>query len=186
MLPSEAMNRSEAYKVSPQLCGACKESLPFEKARYRNARFCNRKCSAKINAVTRTSAKSKYFHLCPDCSDPINSKNKRCKKCSDIFLNKRKVTRVCDARTPQTRRKILLHTRGNKCENCCLTVWCGSGIPLEVEHVDGNSDNNDEKNLKLLCPNCHAQTPTYKSKNKYRGSKRQKMRMKRYREGKTY
>lgn len=60
---------------------------------------------------------------------------------------------------------------------------CGNQIPLEVEHKDGNSENNSLINLCLLCPNCHAQTPTYKSKNKGNGrhSRRQ-----RYKDGKSY
>jgi len=36
---------------------------------------------------------------------------------------------------------------------------------LEIDHIDGNSDNNIEDNLVLLCPNCHSLTPTYKNLN---------------------
>jgi hypothetical protein len=38
-----------------------------------------------------------------------------------------------------------------------LCVHCGFGIPdvLEVAHVDGNRENNDSRNLVILCPNCH-------------------------------
>ena len=41
--------------------------------------------------------------------------------------------------------------------------------PLEIDHIDGNAYNNVENNLILLCPNCHALTPTYKNLNKGRG-----------------
>ncbi len=41
----------------------------------------------------------------------------------------------------------------------------GKPIPLQIDHIDGNSDNNTEDNFRLLCPNCHAQTPTYSGKN---------------------
>jgi hypothetical protein len=54
----------------------------------------------------------------------------------------------------------------HKCEDCGRTKWNGKSIPLELEHVDGNGKNNLIKNLKLLCPNCHAQTSTYRGKNK--------------------
>ncbi|QQS22354.1 HNH endonuclease [Candidatus Saccharibacteria bacterium] len=37
--------------------------------------------------------------------------------------------------------------------------------PLEIDHIDGNSMNNIERNLILLCPNCHAITPTHKNLN---------------------
>jgi Zn finger protein HypA/HybF involved in hydrogenase expression len=53
-----------------------------------------------------------------------------------------------------------------KCHNCNNTHWLNSPIPLELEHKDGNSSNNELSNLTLLCPNCHALTPTYRGKNK--------------------
>lgn len=40
---------------------------------------------------------------------------------------------------------------------------------LEIDHIDGNSVNNDEDNLILLCPNCHSLTPSYKNLNKGSG-----------------
>ena len=46
--------------------------------------------------------------------------------------------------------------------------------PLEIEHVDGNFENNREENLLLLCPNCHSLTPTYKALNKGKGRKERK------------
>jgi len=36
---------------------------------------------------------------------------------------------------------------------------------LDLDHIDGNRENNLDENLRLLCPTCHAQTPTYKGKN---------------------
>ena len=44
-------------------------------------------------------------------------------------------------------------------------------IPLEVDHIDGNSENNAEDNLRLLCPNCHSLTPYFKNLNKGNGRK---------------
>lgn len=53
-----------------------------------------------------------------------------------------------------------------KCYNCNNTKWLGDPIPLELEHIDGNHQNNNLDNLTILCPNCHALTPTYRGKNK--------------------
>lgn len=47
-------------------------------------------------------------------------------------------------------------------------------LPLEVEHIDGNYQNNSEDNLILLCPNCHSLTATYKGANKGHGRKERK------------
>lgn len=55
-----------------------------------------------------------------------------------------------------------------RCNMCGGTDWLGQPIPLELEHRDGNPANNELKNLELLCPNCHAQTPTYRSRNRKR------------------
>lgn len=54
----------------------------------------------------------------------------------------------------------------HECSNCTLTEWLGNPIPLELEHIDGNSSNNVLSNLTLLCPNCHSLTTTYRGKNK--------------------
>jgi hypothetical protein len=51
------------------------------------------------------------------------------------------------------------------CRDCGnLGVWRDEELTLEIEHVDGNWRNNCIENLCYLCPNCHAQTPTYKNK----------------------
>ncbi|GJQ43697.1 MAG: hypothetical protein JETCAE03_31950 [Ignavibacteriaceae bacterium] len=52
-----------------------------------------------------------------------------------------------------------------KCETCSIDEWMGKPISLELNHKDGNRYNHLPENLELLCPNCHSQTPTYRSKN---------------------
>ena len=52
-----------------------------------------------------------------------------------------------------------------KCECCNNTEWLGKPISLEVDHINGNSTDHRLDNLKILCPNCHAQTDTYRGKN---------------------
>jgi len=59
----------------------------------------------------------------------------------------------------------LLTERGHQCENCKLSEWLGQPIMLELEHTDGCRQNNTRENLKLLCPNCHSQTPTWRGRN---------------------
>ena len=40
------------------------------------------------------------------------------------------------------------------------------GRSYEIHHIDGNRTNHSLVNLRMLCPNCHAQTETYRSKNR--------------------
>ncbi len=64
------------------------------------------------------------------------------------------------------KRLIIEGIKEHKCECCGLKEWLNEPIPLELDHIDGDHYNNTLENLKILCPNCHAKTPTYRGKNK--------------------
>lgn len=55
-----------------------------------------------------------------------------------------------------------------KCEICGNTIWNGKKIPLEIHHINGNHTDNRLINLQIICPNCHAQTENFCSKNNVR------------------
>ncbi|MFE3381158.1 HNH endonuclease signature motif containing protein [Streptomyces anulatus] len=72
-------------------------------------------------------------------------------------------------RIPGERLKRAMIATGTM-ERCAL---CGTGrtwrerpLPLEVDHIDGNWRNNQPQNLRLLCPNCHSTTDTYRGRGK--------------------
>ena len=132
---------------------------------------------------------------------------KYCKFCNKVLKNKRSVycSNTChnnqteketienwkaDGTTPtgyvtDAIRRYLFIKYESKCSMCGWNKVNpkSNKIPLEVEHIDGNSSNNLESNLILLCPNCHSLTPTYKALNRGNG---RHTRAQRYRDGKSY
>jgi len=52
------------------------------------------------------------------------------------------------------------------CESCgILAIWNNKPITLQLDHIDGNPQNNNLINLQILCPNCHSQTHTWGGRN---------------------
>lgn len=51
-----------------------------------------------------------------------------------------------------------------QCEECKLVEWNDKPITLELDHINGDNTDNRIENLKILCPNCHSQTPTFRNK----------------------
>lgn len=122
---------------------------------------------------------------CTRCSvEYRNSKTHRSIRCPlCIKLPKALKTSFDDMRSDRSRKRWLLENQDQKCQVCSLKEWCGKPITLELDHIDGNSDNNAIENLRLICPNCHSQTPTFKGKNRGHGRIE---RMKRYRAGLSF
>lgn len=59
-------------------------------------------------------------------------------------------------------------------ESCMLCGWnerscVTKKVPLEIDHIDGDSQNNLEINLRIICPNCHALTSNFKNLNRGKG-----------------
>ena len=67
-----------------------------------------------------------------------------------------------------------LHEQSNsKCSKCGWgeTHPVTGKVPLQVNHISGNWNDNSPSNLELLCPNCHSLTPTYGKLNAGKGRK---------------
>lgn len=58
--------------------------------------------------------------------------------------------------------KSLITIRGyRKCECCGITEWLDRPVFLQVHHINGEHSDNRLENLMMICPNCHAFTPSY-------------------------
>lgn len=68
-------------------------------------------------------------------------------------------------------KRYLLEKCGERCSVCKWNkrnVITGK-VPLEVDHIDRDSDNNLESNLRIICPNCHSLTSNFRNLNKGSG-----------------
>lgn len=67
-------------------------------------------------------------------------------------------------------RRHIAQEQDHRCAVCGLPAeWEGHPLTFVLDHVDGDADNNRRDNLRLVCPNCDSQLPTYKSRNRGRG-----------------
>ena len=80
-------------------------------------------------------------------------------------------------------KKAIRFRDGSRCRGCKLEEWMGSPIPLTLDHIDGNPENWALSNLRLVCPNCDALSPTFAGRNRGNG---RYYRRKRYAEGKSF
>ncbi len=51
-----------------------------------------------------------------------------------------------------------------RCVICGINEWQGQRLSLHLDHINGINNDNRFENLRLLCPNCHSQTPTYSNR----------------------
>ena len=122
-----------------------------------------------VKPKTRQSVR----YNCINCNKEILSKVKRkycCGKCKidleyKIIISNWKDddTLYNDKPISSTIRKYIISKYENKCARC---GWCKQNertgkTPLQVDHINGDAYDNREENLILLCPNCHALTPTF-------------------------
>ncbi len=134
------------------------------------------------------TSKIKTSLQCQFCSCNLTKRQKKfcsilCQKKFFWDLKKKEIILTQEERSVKSAKRFLLENRGNQCEICKNEKWCGSPIPLIMDHIDGNAENNKLTNLRLVCGNCDMQLPTYKGRNKGNGRHN---RRKRYQEGKSF
>lgn len=158
-------------------CKTCSTEIP------NNRIFCSSSCSATYNNKAVPKRK-KIVKWCQNCGVEVREKfcNATCqaqyhRKITDSLVENGQATNSNQVK------RYLLSKIGNKCQVCDITTWNSKPILMELDHINGNPYNNNLENCRLICPNCHSQTATYKAKNKGNGRRE---RMGRYHQGKSF
>jgi hypothetical protein len=81
----------------------------------------------------------------------------------DILTKDSKYTSSFHLKNRLIKHKVL----ENKCTSCgILPEWNGKKLSMVLDHINGYHQDNRLENLRLLCPNCNSQEPTFCRKNK--------------------
>lgn len=150
---------------------------------YTTIRYWLKRLDLKSEGDIKMPMPAKPMSQCLNCGTPVRQRpNIYCSLVCQHQFNRRRKFEQGD-RNSSFLKTYLLDLRERKCEVCGIAEWMGNPAPLELDHKDGDSTNNELSNLRLICPNCHAQTENYKGRNKGRG---RHLRRERYAQGKSY
>lgn len=121
--------------------------------------------------------------ICSNCSrtykySPSQRKGLYCSnKCQQEYLYEQNISnwllkkitgKQKDGRPSDFVRRYMLEETEHKCSECGWgeTNLVNGIVYLEIDHIDGSRENGYKENLRVLCPNCHTLTNTYKTLNK--------------------
>lgn len=86
----------------------------------------------------------------------------------EIWAKKRKLrvdSYPFDELNNSEKRERIFNEQMGCCDICNNKNWNGLPITLELDHISGDRKDETRDNLRLICPNCHSQTDTYKTLN---------------------
>ena len=179
-------NTFNLYYQNPKYCLYCVKLIPYEPRKQTNRRkFCSHSCAASFNNLGVVhNGVHKSIIKCVVCMQPLKLNKKFCsRKCSGVYQKQEWLRKwhnneidgvIGTNKYSRCIRNYLFEKYDSKCARC---GWCEVNLvtgkcPLQIDHIDGNWQNNKEENLILLCPSCHSLTPTYMALNKGHGRPR--------------
>lgn len=170
---SSSVNRPKYAKgpaIRVCLRKTCEETFrDYNKGR----QFCSHSCSAKHHNASRKNPQKP----CPGCTKKIAPQRLYC---SSGCKEEHKIVLWLEGKfdggnkyTYATFVRVYLERRSH---GVCEMYACsenrtrddGSSI-LQVDHIDGNWQNNRPENLRLICPTCHVLTDNWGGRNRGKG-----------------
>lgn len=150
------------YNTAPNTCLSCDSPISYKNRL--THKFCSRSCAASQNNLIPKRIRAQPS--CTICNRNVKEGELLCY--SHWHLDKFEKGLLIHR---ESIKRILIKQFGHICQVCKREEWMGQKIPIELDHIDGNAANNLPNNLRLICPNCHAQTPTASGRNKGNGRK---------------
>jgi protein-arginine kinase activator protein McsA len=96
------------------------------------------------------------------CSRAAQAKNEKFRKEREARIS----SGEWDSLMPVERRMRILLEQQFRCALCGIKEeWNSQPLKFELDHISGDRKNESRENLRLICPNCHSQTETYKVAN---------------------
>ena len=135
----------------------------------------------KINPKETFNKGTAYKSICAFCgkefvTSPSHIYKFCSQKCAGEYMKQKKImdwksgliSGTSQYTTSKFIRNFLLKKYNNSCQICGWNKMnkFTNKVPLQIHHIDGDSTNNKEENLLLLCPNCHSLTENFGSRNK--------------------
>lgn len=154
-------NNGKIIKYKQDVCQKCGKDIQIRKGTEK--KFCE-KCLNSSNVRYCNRSKLHYANF-----ESIDIDQKYLIEGIKEFENKYNISLIesdFDSISFDLKRKRILLEQDGKCAHCGLSEWMGKPIALEIDHKDGNNQNDERENLEAICPNCHSMTPTWRGRNK--------------------